>query len=1629
MGLLDGVFGYFGSLGATVTQTVTRSQPAPSGGGTYTGGGTTATSQPAQPVQVQPQSPFSDPVGWIGGATSFVSSGVQTIVSPIVRPIQNAVPMVAAVAAAPAIIPMAIGAVIMGGVQSFTSPQQQPVSAPITRGASYTPMTVPVVQSAPQPTTFNVPYGSQAKIQVEDAKMVYDPTGGGVGFYQVPKSAQPGFTRIYGFVTSSGGPGALQSGQFTQGKERAGTPVVYTQRGAASKEFAAGVDVAAAMDVINNPEKYSRQGAEAYGGTVQLLDNRILAPTAQMGRYPPESGNLANLVSPTGVNLKKDQWAEIPWKIQGFKSAPTIQSINVAGTMTPVGGRELASIGMAVPVAPDRLIGGGKVAGVITVSDKGMGLPAPFRSGVTPEQYKLDVSAYTSSLGTYKEDLAQYEAGGSTDKAMYSSLTTRFTALESEKKTLDIKRGIISAPTSQNIGLVDKPGPVAFSTNLALMGVNVARTGDIGQLYSDFTQSIAMSTTHAMPSAKGFGKWVETQGGSSSPVSATMAGLAYFGEAVYTDIREDPIQDIALMALPGAFKYGERLVVGGVAKMATRGAIQETGYQALKHGRVISAIGKGFSSPAVSNIAGTVIKGALVAPWVYESAKSVIDAPMTPEGKFTALGHVGYQVGMIGVGEVAFARNMVMTSPDNPYAGRKFFSGKRAQGPITSVVDEGIILAARGELRLRGMKQEAAVLKETWTITKYGRYIEPPRRGTGDVLLDVTGIPVEHVQPLGKAVEGGGFFGSGPAYGQVKTPGQFKDPRIWDLELMRTKKFRNLGTMKERFAAQDVARPDITTGKGVSPDYPVAKGSDIDVFKTPELVKAKLMDDPGAMVQIRVPKTTVTTPHPQYPGISVESEIPGTSRFISGTRALGEIEASEAAYAKRSIWVDLGKVIRGEAPTEKGIGFGDIQNIYAHGAKYNVDVKSPSDWYVKLPYETGPRTADSYSPADWKQPIVFKIFGSPFARSPLASDVWTGKGQVKEKLGFQVQRGGDAISKDIMSLRESGIEGDPLFRGYRTEKDVYHFTSDAQQLFAADRIRIAGGARATLSTRQLGKADAAVARYKALDIRYQPAKGEPEMVAKMGDLMEIGVERLNVGLTVGGDPVGPTRTSIGDPKFLKEYPAPERSAPTDWIRKDLAAPRKGTGVSLADIPYQKKPSSLQAAEFLAREGRTAPEMPKVDMQSMVGDEIKLGAKSWNPQNQPAVQPRIPQVTPAQPNMPSPSTVKNIPGDVQFWGTSQPLSEAEIISKLALAERYGLYPVSSKGTTKSPQWDVLRSVGKKYGYDVGNPVAETAFGQGDYAIVRKGTPQFQAAPKPVLAAEWLAKSRETIIPLEQSPRFDTRDILLETIEPAYTTIIKISSPSGATKPLLKPIVPVSLSIFRGDQEQPISKGPEPPRSAQQVTSPVIAKPREYTLGKLPSAGSTPATGPQVTSAIEKLWTVPSGIGAVLGTASILSPSRKPEYATASKPQYATAEKPVYAFSYSAAEKPPYVSPPEKSTYGVPTTPPPFVPSIPLTPPPSQPSPPPPIKPPYVGPPPPPSIVPPFGALPPGGGGSPFGKKRRRNFLETFWMGLDVAGPIMKPPKGMQPPKLKRSGIPGGRQKVKVTRRKKTGGKKK
>jgi len=779
MGLLDGIFGYFGSLGATVTQTVTGSQPAPSGGGTYSGGGTTATSQPSQPVQVQAQSPFSDPVGWIGGATSFVSSGVQTIVSPIVRPIQNAVPMVAAVAASPAIVPMAIGAAIMGGVQSFTSPQQQPITQP-----APPPITPARFQQPIEPTTFNVPYGSQAKIQIEDAKMVYDPTGGGVGFSQVPQS-QPGFNRIYGFVTSSGGPGALQSGQFTQGEGRAGTPVVYTQRGAATGEFAAGVDVAAAMDVINNPEKYSRQGAEAYGGTVQILDNRVLAPDTPMSRYPAESGNLANLVNPVGTNLPKDQWAEIPWKIQGFESAPTIQAINVAGTMTPVGERELASIGMVVPTR-DTSIGGAPipatgmgeniggapipptqgasiggapippatnrsfleqlnydVGGFLGIRASGLeqtsaGLPAPFRSTYAEPVTKQPdlISQFTAKLqDTTRMTFAAMPGGiglGIVSDTVFAIVRKEPTALPfyNSLKPDPSPSGITEEQYNKNLGEYNAALAI-YNTDLGTYQKGGAT--DKAAYLNLQTRSAELQTTKQTLESEQktvvptqtlldkIGKVYEDLNVGLAPYTTDVSGIGRTLKGIpdAPDIPQTQVANLVKGTYIGASQHPLDIALTFVG-----GGALSYGEGIIKTGVAKAAMYKG-SVPAISTVgrlastpvAADVISIGKAALGTFIIAESGLNiiSQPTTTGKGEALGRTAMQFTGFGIG----MGSVKMAEPENTFAGRGFFSRQIEMGPLEKT-------QFKIETALRsGMTEQPGAYREVASMVLPGRTVEP----------------------------------------------------------------------------------------------------------------------------------------------------------------------------------------------------------------------------------------------------------------------------------------------------------------------------------------------------------------------------------------------------------------------------------------------------------------------------------------------------------------------------------------------------------------------------------------------------------------------------------------------------------------------------------------------------------------------------------------------------------------------------------------------------------------------------------------------------------------------------------------------------------------------------------------
>jgi hypothetical protein len=200
-----------------------------------------------------------------------------------------------------------------------------------------------VDMTLPAPGTTSVFMGEgRGQREIQNAKVVVDEQGGSFGVYTT-RPAREGFTPVYGFQVAGGSQGAAQSGQFST---KALTPVIYNQW---NQELAPTANKEEAAKVLANPELYSRLGAEAYGGKVQLLDKRKLGISDMMGRYAPESGNLANLVNPFGANLSKTEMAneKIPWQID-WKGDQAITTVTPSKPSDSI----FTNLNMPTPVGP-----------------------------------------------------------------------------------------------------------------------------------------------------------------------------------------------------------------------------------------------------------------------------------------------------------------------------------------------------------------------------------------------------------------------------------------------------------------------------------------------------------------------------------------------------------------------------------------------------------------------------------------------------------------------------------------------------------------------------------------------------------------------------------------------------------------------------------------------------------------------------------------------------------------------------------------------------------------------------------------------------------------------------------------------------------------------------------------------------------------------------------------------------------------------------------------------------------------------------------------------------------------------------------------------------------------------------
>jgi len=340
MGFFDFITDIFKGSGATAAQIVVANQPRTSTGGTYVSNQTQNISSGQivdqsriTPQQIVQQEPVRMIASWGAGAISMVSGAASPVIS---RAASVAIPA-AAFIAAPIAMPAIVGGTVVKGVQNFVTPQQPqvvqvtPKGGNVTAGADWSRNVVANVnQSLPKESTFYVPWGERRQIEITNAKATIDPTTGELGIYQ-----QPYGHSIMNLV-SSGGRAAAQSGMFSQGGSL--TPVVASQATGKpiTPEYTYVPASVKAADVIASPASYSRLGAELYGGMVQRLDARTVESTgAQLSTYPAYTGNLANLVSPTGVNLTKAEapGANVPWSIP--VSSPTIQYMDKTGITGP----------------------------------------------------------------------------------------------------------------------------------------------------------------------------------------------------------------------------------------------------------------------------------------------------------------------------------------------------------------------------------------------------------------------------------------------------------------------------------------------------------------------------------------------------------------------------------------------------------------------------------------------------------------------------------------------------------------------------------------------------------------------------------------------------------------------------------------------------------------------------------------------------------------------------------------------------------------------------------------------------------------------------------------------------------------------------------------------------------------------------------------------------------------------------------------------------------------------------------------------------------------------------------------------------------------------------------------------
>ena len=675
-------------------------------------------------------------------------------------------------AAVISISPFSQQAAIPSPAVSMGSPFS-PIDAP--HGTiSENPFTGPFIQQPPPRPgeIFYVPgglAGDRGQIAIEKAKVVFGQTAGDVGFYQTPKSIyeDAGFTRKYGWVTSSGGPGALQSGQFSTEPLSA---AIYTQESGGQK-LASGANPLAAAEILKNPEGFSRLGAEAYGGFVQPLDNRVLPEGTQMSRYAA-GGNLANLVNPEGVNQPKSQWEEIPWGIE-TKGAPTIQSIDIEGRLSAPMTIAKAEIGGATP-APGFSLGGKVNTGATPAPSAGglsLGLIPPVSAaeptgGITiwggptgiPKPGAMG-GATPAPEPTFGDTI--FNAAQNVARVTFSTMMMPGLAIASDTFFSVVKGKPEEAPfydftKDATTPYVQKEGTVTkeqYESNLAAYNTQLSEyntgkaayeaggskdTGAFEKLQGTFAglqttqtglESQQKNIVNPPTMFDTIGKAYENLNKGLAPYTTDIPGIGKALKATpdidlvkFGDTSENPIYSGTINFAKGVYigvsQHPVDIAVtyagGELFKGLEWGGAALTAKAAESGLPVLGTMGRAASTPVAADVmtVGKTLFGAYI---IGGAAGNIISQP-TPELMGEAAGRTTLQFGGFGAGY----GNLNPAEPANRFSGRGFFSGKPEIGPLEK-------LQFTAETTIRSyMTEHPEAYQEVATIVIPGRTIEPP---------------------------------------------------------------------------------------------------------------------------------------------------------------------------------------------------------------------------------------------------------------------------------------------------------------------------------------------------------------------------------------------------------------------------------------------------------------------------------------------------------------------------------------------------------------------------------------------------------------------------------------------------------------------------------------------------------------------------------------------------------------------------------------------------------------------------------------------------------------------------------------------------------------------------------------